>query len=107
MEGHRLRRRSRFDGQVGAVLSLVHEVRPGALSQPAVRSYIDRLSEHLIVFHIRQDSMRRLLGGPADQVRAVMETARQYGELTIDGKAVDPDVPIDRVLAAARRTARS
>lgn len=82
--------------------ALLHEVAPGATQKPRVRQLVAELVKHIIVFKIERDSMRRLIGGPTERIRPLMEQAREAGVLTIDGVAPPPDVPLEQVMAEAR-----
>lgn len=82
--------------------ALVHEMRPGALQSPRARHIVSQLVRHCIVFDIQRDSMRKLIGGPPEQLRPLMEKAHAAGVLTVNGERLGPDVNLDQVLASAR-----
>ena len=85
--------------------AMVHEMHAGAMQKPRVRLLLGELVKHTIVFHIRGDSMRRLIGGPPERLGPLMEKAHAAGVLTVNGEQAAPDVPLADLLAKHRRPA--
>lgn len=80
-----------FSEELGGTYMLAHELWTDALESESAKRFVRERIGRMVVFQIVGDGMRKLIGGPAALVAAVMRTAALRGELTVNGSELDVD----------------